>query len=301
MKPQLRGFLDRGGVPRYSWMLGYVLEIDWKTLQPTPNSPLDTSSGSGYDQVMSAISAIRTFNAANPNQPARGLKLRTGAAGGAPADLVGMSPGPFTVTDPADGNSTHIGPFWTSAYGDAYADFQRRLWQAFESSPEFRENVIGMCGFVYEEPFRRYSTDILTGWSVSADQTAFYTMIDAHQVWKTTRQDLAYNPYSAPGADQWWCDTFLSAARVVFGKQLVNGNNSIRATTGQDEMYNAIKSAGPPIYFQTATIARLGDPATTFEFAVNNGANSVELPTYTSIPESVLQTYQAKLYGNPVG
>jgi hypothetical protein len=211
------------------------------------------------------------------------------------------------VTDPADGHHTEVGHFWTSAYFQAYADLQRRLAVAYDSVSEVRENGLAMVSLVYDEPFRRYSFAELQaqGWSPAADQTAFSAMLQAHRVWRSTRQFMSFNPYAqSSGANNLnYTDTVMTAFRSMYGAQAVLMNNSIRAADlgpTYDAMLAQMQSLGPPIGFQTAGTKRLGDAATTFAKCVRYGACSVELPQpYTSIPVSVLQPAQAQLLANP--
>lgn len=297
LKPPLIGFLDEAAVPQYDWMLGYVVDLDWVDLQATAHGPIIQNS-----RLLNAIQSVRAFNAAHSSQPPRGLKLRTGAAAGAPADVKSIGGGPYKVTDPVPPVvSAEVGEFWVAAYQSAYTDFQTKLAAWLDPIPEVREVTMGLPALIYEEPFLRYSTNVLAKghWNVTVDQKSFTAMLQAHTAWKTTRQDLAYNPYSAPGGDPNWTQTFLSTARAMFGAQLVNGNNSIEASSVNSAMYQAIESAGPPIYFQLAGAKKRGDPAKAFDFAVSHGANSVEIFKYSTISQSLLKQYQKKLLANP--
>jgi hypothetical protein len=297
LKPPLIGFLDEAAVPEYDWMLGYVVDLDWSELQATAHGPIIQNT-----RMLSAISSVRAFNAAHPSQPPRGLKLRTGAAAGAPPDVQSIGGGPYKVTDPVPPvASGQVGAFWVASYQSAYTDFQTKLAAWLDPIPEVREVTMGLPALIFEEPFLRYSTTVLAKgkWNLTVDQKSFTAMLQAHTAWKTTRQDLAYNPYNAPGGDPNWTQTFLSTAREMFGAQLVNGNNSIAASTVNSAMYQAIASAGPPIYFQVAGASKRGSPAKAFDFAVSHGANSVEIFKYSSISQSLLQEYQSKLLANP--
>ena len=297
LKPPLIGFLDEAAVPEYDWMLGYVVNLDWSALQATAHGPIIENTN-----LTRAITSVRAFNAAHPSQPPRGLKLRTGAAAGAPADVQSIGGGPYKVTDPVPPVvSGEVGAFWIASYQAAYTDFQTKLAAWLDPIPEVREVTMALPALIYEEPFLRYSTNVLAKghWNLSVDQKSFTAMLEAHKVWKTTRQDLAYNPYSAPGGDPNWTQTFLSTARAMFGAQLVNGNNSIEASSVNSAMYQAIAAAGPPIYFQVAGKSKRGSPAKVFDFAVSHGANSVEIFKYSSIAQSLLQEYQSKLLANP--
>jgi hypothetical protein len=298
LKPALSGFLDEVGIPTYDWMLGYVRNLDWVDLQATSHGPIVATN-----RLASDIVAVRAFNTAHPDQAPRGLKLRTGAAGGAPADVKAIGGGPFKVRDPQPPSASgEVGAFWLPEYQAAYADFQSKLAAWLDPIPEVREVTMGLPALLFEEPFIRYSTNTLArgGWTLELDQKSFTAMLTAHQVWTATRQDLAYTLYSAPGGSSEWTLTFLKTARALFGAQLVDGNNTIQASSTNSPMYEAIAQAGPPIYFQTAGAAKIGGASATYEFAVSHGANSVEIYNYASLPESLLLEYQSKLIANPL-
>jgi hypothetical protein len=298
LKPPLQGFLDEAQPPLYDWMLGYVRNLDWSELQATAQGPIIMNS-----RLLSDIQAVRAFNTAHPTQAPRGLKLRTGAAGGAPADVKAIGGGPFRVTDPGPPPiSAGVGAFWLPEYQAAYADFQTKLAAWLDPIPEVREVTMALPALIYEEPFTRYSTSSLERghWTVALDEKSFTAMLTAHRVWKTTRQDLAYTIYNAPGGSKDFQLTFLTAARADFGAQLVNGNNAINANSTNSPLYEAITRAGPPIYFQTAGARRLGSPSAAYAFGIAHGANSIEIQKYSGIAESLLLASQRKLLANPI-
>jgi hypothetical protein len=141
----------------------------------------------------------------------------------------------------------------------------------------------------------------LPGWTLTADEAAFVSMLHAHKVWPTTLQEIAFNPF-IPGPTS-FTDQVMRAARTLFGKQVVLGNNSLRdgdLGAAYDAMYALIKGLGPPIYFQTAQLIK-GVGASTFAKALAYGANSIELPAgyQSGISLALLEQTQAKLIANP--
>jgi hypothetical protein len=288
VKPCLRGLGPRGtATPSVSWQLFGVLDIDWSALQPSAGAAL---SASGVGQVNAAQAFWQTFNKNNPQYAqygGGGFKIRTGRAGGAPADVKAMSGGPWSVTDPADNDSVTVGPFWqttgSGSYGAAYQDFHTKLAALVEPMPECREIVMGMPGLVYEEPMRRYSlsTLVAAGWDVTNDEDCFAFMLGVHNAaYATTLQDMAFNPYTwtgSPADDPGFTVAFMHTMRNALGDKGVLGNNSVRDTTTDSSMYAEIETLGEPIYFQTATAARGGDTAAAYAFCIARGANSVEI------------------------
>jgi hypothetical protein len=65
-------------------------------------------------------------------------------------------------------------------------------------------------------------------------------------------------------------------------------------------MYSAMRQLGNPTSFQTATATKVGDLFTVLEWAVAQGANSVELPQgYTSDPPARYADISTRLAANP--
>jgi hypothetical protein len=302
LKVAVGGMVDRFGVPAsptFDWMEGYVVSSRWDQLQAsegaaiTPGNPLDL-----------AIANVRTWNAGHSVQ--RGLRhrlLMSQPTTPAWPQLIGGAA--VRVTD-VQGNSGLVGHYWTSAYQAAYADLQAKLAAEYDQVPEVRENGLSGAALVFAEPYLHYDSAALLGAgdTLAADIASYAAMMNAHLVWGRTLQDLSLNPADFPGEGG---ITFtlagIAAFRHLFGSQGVLMNMSLRATglsSDYTTMYAAITAAGPPIAFQTATVARMGDPATTFVKAVAYGAHSLELPVgYASFAPALLAQYQAALLANP--
>ncbi len=299
MKAPLAGVLDRGSVPQFSWMVGYVVNVRWAQLQTGVGSPLIRPN-----PIDTAVKACLAFNAANPKQPPRGLRVRLQLT--KPGDWPTTLGGPITVTDPADGASTAVGAFWTPPFISAYTDLQNKLAAAYDGVAEVREIGLAMMSFVYDEPFRRYSFPALEakGWTEAIDRTTYPKMIAAHAAWKQTRQFLSFNPYARASGpdDEAFTESVMALFRKQYGSQAVLMNNSIRSTPQgalYDALYAAMKTAGPPLSFQTAGSSKIGDPVATLAWAAQQGAASVELPGgYGQWPSSELSTMQAALLKN---
>ena len=292
-KVPVQGLMDRFGIPKLSFISAYVVSTTmsamWDGVSGHPliaGNPLDVAlSRGGYR-----------------------LKLRASRAGGAPAAMKTL--GGFTpvlVTNPTDGTSETIGPFWTAAYLERYAEFQQLLKAAYDSAADLRENTMAEPALVYDEPLLQYGTAALPGWSLAAYEATFGAMFAAHRGGPTL-QDLAANPCNAPGAASDYVLTVLAAARSALGGQAVLGNQSIRvplqSSGDYTAMYAAQKAAGPPLYYQTATAAKVGNLSQTLAWAVSQGANSVELPAgyenASVISPAELEQAQAGLLANPV-
>jgi hypothetical protein len=284
MKTPIQGFLDRKGAPTLSIIKAYVVDCDWAVLQPVAGGPLAT--GTVLDKAL---------------QSGHRIKLRASRAGGAPANAKKLGGGPWTITNPASGQSATIGPYWEPAYLAFYADYQNKLAAKYDGAVELAENVMAEPASVFDEPFIEPGVSKLPGWTLALDEACFTAMLQAHKVWPTTLQDLAFNPFTAGPIS--FTDQVMQAARTLFGKQVVLGNNSLRdgdLGPQYDAMYAQMKAFGPPMYFQTAQLSK-GIGVATFTKAVQYGANSIELPSgYASIGLPLLEQWQAKLIANPV-
>lgn len=287
VKPPLRGLVDQYsasatlGAPIHS----FVVSADWAELQLRPNGPIVRPN------VIDA--ALADVRARGTRSPAVQLKLRVFAGIGAPEWAKHLSGEPFTIGDPTSGRNGTVGRFWTPAFGEAYAQFQRALAKLYDRRAEISEVTISRCTTVFAEPFLRQlaypgaaDAYLEAGYTRAADRRCHTEEIEAHRVWRHTRSGLALNPYqyvSPTGrglVDESETETMMQYCRKQLGERCVLENNSIRwppAANRYSTMYAAMKRFGPPIAFQTAAAARIGDPVRTVVWAIRFGASSVEL------------------------
>jgi hypothetical protein len=285
LKKPIQGLIDRQGTPKLATVKAMVVDCDWSVLQPLAGGAL--ASGTVLDKAL---------------QTGHSVKLRASRAGGAPPNAKKLGGGPWTITNPASGQSATIGAYWSAAYLAFYTDYQNKLAQKYDGAATLLENVMAEPASVFDEPFIEPGVSGLPGWTLALDEAAFTAMLHAHKVWATTHQDLAFNPFTAGPTS--FTDQVMNAARALFGKQVVLGNNSLRdgdLGAAYDAMYAAMKKLGGPIYFQTAQMSK-GITGVTYTKAIGYGANSVELPggyaaAYTA---AEMATWEAGLRANPV-
>jgi hypothetical protein len=275
--------------------------VHWQDIQSTPGGPI--ASNNAIDQ------AIANLHQIDPSGR-MGLKVRLFAGIYAPAWAKSIGGSPMNVADPVGGASGTIGRFWTPAFGAAYDDLQTKLAAKYDSAPEIREVTISRCTTVYAEPFIRNVANpaavgalLNAGFTVAADQACHREQILSHRVWVHTRSDLSLNPYQVVGngtrADESFTEEMISFCRSTLGARCVLANNSLRTPLQFPQMYDSIRAQGPPITFQTATLARVGNLAATIEAAIALGAGSVELPAgYQSLSVSALEGYDKRLSAN---
>ncbi len=306
LKPVLAGLLDRSGpppAPLVSAFGGFVANVYWRDLQPTPGAAIP-----GDNAIDHAIAALDRLD----STARMGIKVRVYAGVYAPDWVKSLGGAPVAIVDPVTGKSGTIGRFWTDAFGAAYDDLQAKLAARYDSAPEVREVTISRCSTAYPEPFIRDVSSPTTvhallaaGFTIASDQRCHREEIVSHLVWAQTRSDLSLNPYQVVDdsgrvkGDEAFTDQMMGFCRSTLGARCVLANNSLRTPLQYPDMYDQIHSLGPPIAFQTAVMAKVGNLSTTIGAAVSLGANSLELPVgYQSLPLATLSRYDARLRAN---
>ena len=316
LKPPMAGLVDRHMLPDESLrqtVNGFVVLADWSELQAEPFGPIVEDN-----PLDVAIDEVRRIEAANPGTDLQ-IKLRILGGLGAPEELKALSGGAVEVANPRDGVSGTVGRFWTDDYAAAYADLHAKLAQRFDNVPELRVVTISQCMTVYAEPFIRDAGDEATVDNLLAadfdsdqDRACMRRQVDAHQVWRSTRSGLAFNPYQVinqdgtVGVDLEFTISMMDYCREVLGERCVLENNSIRWPPFEgryERMYESMAALGAPISLQTAKPALVGDLAATVEWAVGQGAGAVELPhTYDRLlTVEQLEDLDAALEANASG
>ncbi len=311
LKPPLTGLLDRNGVPPASYLGalgGYVVNVYWKDLQPTPGASLTPNNA-----IDRAITEVNALNAQHGTQ--LGLKIRVFAGIWAPQWVKDLGGSPISLVNPQGGGTGTIGRFWTDAFGSAYDHFEDMLAAKYDEVPVVREVTISRCTTFYDEPFIRDTNDpgdvtalLDAGYTPTADEQCQRQEIATATVWQHTRSDLALNPYEVIGTagtkavDEPFTLEMMQYCRQLLGLGCVLENNSLRypvTGNGYEAMYESMSELGAPISFQTATADRVGDLSETIGYAVTLGANSVELPGgYQSIETPATFSASSKLLAN---
>ena len=313
VKPPIQGLVDRSDIAPPAIrpiVANFVVNVAWGELQAQPGGPIANDN-----PIERAVATARRESRSGGSTELR-LKVRLFAGVQAPDWAKQLGGGPVTVNDPTDGRSGTIGRFWTSEFGAAYSDLQGRLAERYDEVAEIAEITASRCTTVYAEPFVRQTGDPPTvralldaGFTAEADRRCLEEQVDAHRVWGRTRTSVAFNPYQRIEADATTStDGKLTASMMLYcrrllGPRCVLENNSIRwppLGRAYDEMYSTMRRLGPPISFQTATPARIGDWRLTLDWAARQGANYVELNgEYPSYPSDELADLSRRLAANP--
>jgi hypothetical protein len=301
LKPALGGLLDRDGPTPTSYlsaMGGFVVNVHWADIQRSPQG--DVEAGNAIDQAISQLHQIDPSGL-------MGLKIRLFAGIYAPEWAKSLGGSPIPVADPASGASGTIGRFWTADFGAAYSDLMTKLAARYDAAPEVREITISRCTTVYAEPFIRDAANpfavtalLAAGFTVASDHQCHRDEILSHQVWAHTHSDLSFNPYQiidgTGHSDEAFTEDMMGFCRSTLGPRCVLANNSLRVPLQYPQMYGHIQALGPPIAFQTAVMAKVGNLGETLDTAIALGAESVELPAgFQVLSISVLAAYDARL------
>jgi len=301
LKPVIRGLIDRNGAPPAGYPINaWVIQVNWADLQPQPSGPI--ASGNAIDK---AVAQVRTMNAGGGHMA---LKLRVYAGINSPGWAKQLGGPPFPVVDNSSRGRSGMAPrFWTLQFEQAYAALQVALAARYDNVPEIREVVISQCSTVFDEPFERQVGDrgtrdsmLAAGYTFAADQACQQAEVNAHNAWKKTSSDLAFNPFQSPegfasgngkALDLTLPQTIMRYCRQQLGARCVLENNSLSAPpkSAYSQLYQEMNAVGPPITFQTLPPNRVGDLKIVLGLAADLGAASVELPvSYKQQPASTL-------------
>lgn len=320
LKPQLSGATDRQSNQFSGWettVNSFVAEVPWSAVQPTNNNAV--AANNPIDQ------AIATARSKNMH-----VKLRLLAGQNSPGWAKSMT-GTMNICN-ARGTADRCGTvphFWEQKYETAYANYIRLLSQKYDSAPEIREVDMNGCMTIFGEQLLREPTPAANiieyknaGYTEAANEQCYdSTLKDFASSWPTTRVSMAFNPYqkwTGDGftTDESYTESLMTECRNLLSKRCVLGNNSIGKDMtiasgcggGADyaSMYSKITCLGPPIYYQTATLAKLGGSCSnitdTLQWAAAHKAAMVELPSgyNTACSASTLSPLDAALEQNIV-
>lgn len=267
-----------------------IISANWKDLQPTKGGPLVTGP------IDSALAAAESHGQV--------VKLKVYAGRNSPAWVINLGgTGGVALYDPPDDDTAYKVPrWWTSAVGDAYEDLQAKLAAKYEGRPSVSTVQASMTGVLFAEPFLRVANLqqnvnrlVNAGFTAAKDDVAIRRMIAIHaNWWPTTRMDLACHPYQRidaatkryVGPDQDYTRSIMDYARTLLGSRCQFGYTALgkvpAAGTPEAQMFDDFAALGGPLWFQTATLEKLGGTCEGIKAALDEGVmeggQSVELP-----------------------
>src|SRR5262249_53519791 len=187
----------------------------------------------------------------------------------------------------------------------------RKLAAEYDGAPEIAETTAARCTTIFSEPFIRGVRDERTvgallgaGFTFEADAECQREQIDAHRVWEHTRTTVSFNEYQhirpdgTTFPDLAFSREMMEYCRETLGERCVLQNNSARWPIQSQELYDALAAVGPPLEFQTATMARVGDLPKAIEACIQLGASAIELPANDDLTDDQVATYDAQLRAN---
>lgn len=319
-KPWVVGVMDRKGPPEVSELTydgkplvrGFVIPVLWKDVQPTGPDSFDTTA---IDQQLAFARthdlAVRMRVYAGYNSPSWVLKQ----AGSIPWQGAAGDPAPSTYDIPK---------FWDSGFQRLFQQFDAKLAAKYDSDPQVREVVPGMCITNFAEPFQRQfsqKVNIATasgqGYTDASDQSCLKATVTLFKAdWRTTNLALAFNPYQSTATKQSAADKSDAGAQASIqvpraiaeyciaqlGPRCVVGNNSMKDVSrgrSYDALYAMLQGLHQPLYIQTASGVKIQDWQVALQNSVELGAISIELPVgYQKWDKAALAPFDAQLQAN---
>lgn len=236
--------------------------VRWKDLQPTSSFELKRSV------IDNALKEVLAYD------PTRSTKVRLRIFAGAQSpEWLKNDVGRLVMKDSKFSKGDDVPKWWNPEMAIYYKNLQTKLAAAYDnpSAPEaspyadlIGEVVVSMTTDFYPEPLLRHISNgsesgkfnqnslRLAGYTKTADEYAVKKSIDAHDVWKYTRTNFAFNPYqfllfNSDRSEVVYVEEsslpmtkgFMDYFRSKLGQRAVFGNDSIRPDfiTG-DENYS---------------------------------------------------------------
>ena len=309
VKSYITGLMNRSGPPDESLLTynneplikGFVIQVNWKDVQPNSANDFDTSA---IDQQLAFAKqhnlAVRMRIYAGYNTP-QWVMNQTGSVSWSKAN------------DEAGPDSYNVPKFWTKEFQDVWKAFYQKLSDKYDSNPELKDVVPGVCITNFAEPFiRQFSNSNnkqaaqANGYTDQSNDACLKATIDMHAaLWPTTHMAMAFNPYQSydssvdKNAEP---KVIIDYCRDKLGSRCVIGNNSMTSNERNDDysgLYKTLHDAKLPMYIQTATDKKIGDWQKALNNCIDIGALSIELPSgYQNYDKSTLQSFNAKLANN---
>ena len=279
-----------------------VVKVYWQDIQPQEDGEIIHPNA-----IDNALNYARRMNTANPGLNLS-LKIRL-YCGIASPQWIKQKAGIFTLQ--GMGQSADCVRFWESDALNSFANVQAKLAALYDTVPEILDVVNSGTGTSTAEGMIRnvgkagaHKQNSLSylkaGYTTAKDIDAIKKSIDAIKVWKHTRVSMAFSSFvlidkNGVGED---VNTSLSLLDYFVNKltaQAVPGNNGLRDEAAgtnaekwaeggaNDKIYDRIqedyKTKNIGVYFQTATLARIGDIENTMTQGLARGAGMIELPS----------------------
>lgn len=317
-KPKLSGLMDRKDIPQPAYqnyntqalVRNFVIETDWKTIEPREGQFDFSSIQSKIDRAAAQHMQVRLSVAAGRLAP-DWVKSRVGSI-------------PWREPEDTQKGTYQLPLFWTGSYQQLYKNMLSALSERYDGVSNVSEITLAMCTTTYSEPLIRQARAAenkvragQAGYTYRADYDCQKHNIDlfdtrsdsssAAHLFANTRVHFALNPFqgfSPPRGRGGIDDTIqlMRYCRQTLGPRCVLSNHSIRWPLlggNYKTLYENMKKAGPPLSFQTAVPAKIGDWQKTLQWAIDQKAVSIELNSgYDVYDQATLANFAGQLQHN---
>lgn len=289
---------------------GYLGEITWAKIQPTPDT---------FDTTLIENVIRYADNVGIPH-----VAIRATAGRDAPQwvkDAVGTIQY-FNPQGETQDEAKSLPKFWTAQYWELYEKYWRKLAETYDNHPKITHvyNALGMTRF--DEPLMR---GIASSFNVEQFRSGGYTFaqdmatqVEAFRMhrrwWYQTRLATAFNPWQDAEVNKTRPEAtveLISKQIEILGHQSITQNNSMRTSFMAMEpknpytpVYNAMIAVardGYPVAWQTAGNERVGDLRTILQWGADLGACVLEpASNYVTndLDDDFRRTIESKLVSN---
>jgi hypothetical protein len=270
--------LEEASAHANSYVAAVVYGV-WSQIEPQPGVY-------DFSRIDRALDRIADYNRAHPQRPIT-AKLRVDSGVFAPDWMKAMDGGPITINDKRGAQT--VGHFWTPSYQAAWRRLQAALAARYDGNLLVQEVAVTSCGTIDDESFNLP----MDGASIAALHAAGYSdrafaaclmgAIQDYTSWRRTPIDYTFNLFRATDSGQMRPDAgfaikVMRAWRQTMGARGVIGQHSLESSPGtppRQQLYDAIRSLGPPLEFQLAGPAR--DPPGAVAYGKTLNPTEIEL------------------------
>lgn len=249
---------------------GIVINETWADLQPTQGGAIVTT---GVDSDLSQVQAYNNVSDVTQSSPVS-VKLRIYAGSNAPQWAKKLPGGPVTIyRNPSGCNGQTdvcpltLGPYWTTAYINAWRSFQTQVASKYDSNPLIIAVAVTSCAEQTDEPFVA-STGPISKANLKAarltdalQQSCLSGAAADYAPWANTDIDFTFNSYNklSGGLDTAFSQSVMQACRTLVGSRCVLDNHALATPiTSDPQIYVDIQSMGGLINFQTQAPEGMG-------------------------------------------
>ncbi|HTV93279.1 MAG TPA: hypothetical protein VMG98_11220 [Verrucomicrobiae bacterium] len=249
---------------------GIVINETWADLQPTQGGAIVTTA---IDNDLTEVQAYNNLSDVTQSSPVS-VKLRIYAGSNAPHWAKSLPGGPVTIyRNPAGCNGLTdscpltVGPYWTTAYIDAWRSFQAQVAAKYDSNPSIVAVAVTSCAEQTDEPFVASTGPVskanlvAAGLTDTLQESCLSGAMTDYAAWANTDIDFTFNSYNklGGGLDTAFSQSVMQACRAAVGSRCVLDNHALQTPiTSDPQIYVDIQAMGGLINFQTQSPQGMG-------------------------------------------